>query len=240
MLPFLPSPIFTGLWRAHILRNSRSRSRRDSSPGPGRGWFCLGSPDIHGERESPAKGCSRPDRIPRLSPRRRRFLAGGRLLSMTSRISSTRPKGTLSSTIADSTFSSRMSVRRFPRDRSAMSWVTGLFGSNSAPAFAKAAVMRSISRNHVPTPGRPNSTTKPASPAFTRWVTSLVLTSSVPRPWTPEKARLTTRGQVSSSGSNAAVGQTSGSGSNRSRIQPRTRRAERTKVGFRCSWLIPR
>ena len=49
----------------------------------------------------------------------------------------------------------------------------------------------------------PNSMVKPTSPRFTRWVTSLVLTSSVPRPCTPvdswvargsENARLTTRG----------------------------------------------
>ena len=77
---------------------------------------------------------------------------------------------------------------------------------------------------------------------------SLVFTSSVPRPSTPvdswgtrgsEKARRTTRGQVSSSGSNAAVGQTSGSGSKRSRIIWKILRTVRTIVGFRCSWLSP-
>src|ERR1700691_5654459 len=81
---------------------------------------------------------------------------------------------------------------------------------------------------------------KPTSPTFTLPVTSLVFTSSVPRPSTPvdswgtlgsENARRTTRGQVSSSGSKAAVGQTSGSGSKRMRKAAKTRRTVRTRVG---------
>src|SRR5204863_109271 len=82
----------------------------------------------------------------------------------------------------------------------------------------------------------------------TRPLMSLVLTSSVPRPSTPvdscgtrgsENARRTTRGQASSSGSKAAVGQTSGSGSNRRRIIWKSFRMPRTIVGFMCSWLMP-
>jgi len=77
-----------------------------------------------------------------------------------------------------------------------------------------------------------------------RPLTSFVLTSSVPRPSTPvdscgtrgsENARRTTRGQTSSSGSNAAVGQTSGSGSKRIRNREKSLRVVRTSVGFRCS-----
>ena len=41
-----------------------------------------------------------------------------------------------------------------------------------------------MSLNQTPTPGRPNSMVKPTSPTFTRPLTSLVLTSSVPRPGT--------------------------------------------------------
>ena len=78
---------------------------------------------------------------------------------------------------------------------------------------------------------------KPTSPTCTRPLTSLVFTSSVPRPSTPvdscgtrgsENARRTTRGHASSSGSNAAVGQTSGSGSKRRRIIWNTLRMVRT------------
>ena len=50
----------------------------------------------------------------------------------------------------------------------------------------------------------------------------------------------TTRGQVSSSGANAAVGQTSGSGSKRRRNTASALRMVRTRTGLRCSWLIPR
>ena len=103
-------------------------------------------------------------------------------------------------------------------------WVTGLLASNATPALASASVTVLMSRNRTDTVGRPNSMVKPASPTATRWVTSFVLTSSVPRPWMPVdscgtsgslKARRTMRGQLSSCGSIAAVGQTSGSGSNR-------------------------
>ena len=97
--------------------------------------------------------------------------------------------------------------------------------------------------------GRPNSTVKPASPGPTRCVTSLVLTSSVPRPWTPVlscgtmgslNARLTIRGHSSSCSVMAAVGQTSGSGSKRQRSQLPILRTARTIVGLRCSVLMPR
>ena len=47
--------------------------------------------------------------------------------------------------------------------------------------------------------------------------------------------RRTTRGHVSSSGSNAAVGQTSGSGSKRILIIAKIFRTVRTMVGLRCS-----
>ena len=60
--------------------------------------------------------------------------------------------------------------------------VTGFFSSNSIPIAARACVIFSISRKRTPTVGRPNSTTYPAWPRPMRFVTSLVFTSSVPRP----------------------------------------------------------
>ena len=141
-----------------------------------------------------------------------------------------------------------MSSRSVPVATSVISDVIGFFFSKSTPAWASAQHIFWMSRNQTPTPGRPNSMVKPTSPTLTRPVTSLVFTSSVPRPSTPvdscgtrgsENARRTTRGQASSSGSNAAVGQTSGSGSKRRRIVWKTLRMVRTMVGFRCSWLRP-
>ena len=52
----------------------------------------------------------------------------------------------------------------------------------ATPASASAQHIFWISRNQTPTPGRPNSMVKPTSPTFTRPLTSLVFTSSVPRP----------------------------------------------------------
>ena len=135
-----------------------------------------------------------------------------------------------------------------PLETSDISDVMGFFFSNATPARASTQAISWISRNHTPTPGRPNSMVNPTSPTFTRPLMSLVFTSSVPRPSTPvdscgtrgsEKARRTTLGQTRSSGANAAVGQTSGSGSKRSRIIWNTLRIVRTSVGFRCSWLRP-
>src|SRR5450432_4051307 len=169
--------------------------------------------------------------------------------SQTSRtISSVRATGTLISTIADISFSPRMSSRSVPLPTSVISDVIGFRFSKDTPAAPSRQHICWISRIQTPTPGRPSSMVNPTSPTFTRPVMSFVLTSSVPRPSMPvdscgtrgsENARRTTRGHTSSSGSKAAVGQTSGSGSNRTRIAWNIFRMSRTSVGFRCSWLSP-
>ena len=156
---------------------------------------------------------------------------------------------TLISTMADRTRSPSRSSRIAPVATSLIRLVTGFFCSKCTPSSASRRVTRSMSAKLAVTPGRPNSTVIPHSPTETLPVTSFVLTSSVPRPWTPVaswetsgslKARRTTRGHASSSGSIADVGQMSGSGSKRSRTQPSTRRMVRMSVGFSRSVLSPR
>ena len=164
-------------------------------------------------------------------------------------ISSVRSTGTLISTIADSTFSSRMSSRMVPVATSVISDVTGFFFSKATPAFASAQHIFWISRNRTPTPGRPNSMVNPTSPTFTRPLTSLVLTSSVPRPSIARRfmrhARVGKRaahdprpGQLvrleRGRGTDVGLG---------IEAQPHhgqnILRTVRTSVGLRCSWLKP-
>ena len=130
-----------------------------------------------------------------------------------------------------------------------MSDVTGFFFSNATPAFASAQVIFWISWNHTPTPGRPNSIVKPTSPSLTRPLTSLVFTSSVPRPCTPvdscgtrgsENARRTTRGHCQFLGLESGGGADIGFG-----IEAQPHHLEQSSAGcapesgLRCSWLRP-
>ena len=163
-------------------------------------------------------------------------------------ISSVRATSTLISMMALITFSLRISVRMSPVLTSVIRVVMGLFFSNETPALARARDISWKSRKRAPMPGRPSSMVKPTWPMPTRSVTSLVFTSSVPRPETPvdswgtrgsEKARRTTRGHSSWSGSKAVVGQTSGSGSKRTRKLARVRRTKRTVAGGSTSLLRP-
>ena len=89
------------------------------------------------------------------------------------------------STMAESTRSSRSSGFISPVARSASRAVTGFSGSKWTPTPARATVIFSRSERRVPTPGRPNSSPMPISPRLTRPVTSLVFISSVPRPRPP-------------------------------------------------------
>ena len=95
---------------------------------------------------------------------------------------STTDSSIATSMMHDMTFSSRMSGLRSPREGSTMRLVTGLCFSKRTGWDASARVTFCTSVKRAPIPGRPSSTVSPTVPTLTRFVTSFVFTSSVPRP----------------------------------------------------------